>query len=191
MMLPTCDTLGIGINVTMGLLQSYFLMSFACVAVVSSFHANMLPKAKQRVFMVPKYNSETSQWTPSSSDEGPSAGYPAFGSLLRQGPSPFIQRILNPDDYEQGVLKMMANEGMSRNEAQGNMDAYIRNPNDWALQKVEESRGAPKLDYANVNMNSGDLALTAVWSTVLLSFISRTIYLYTIGCDSFCQEYHF
>jgi hypothetical protein len=67
----------------------------------------------------------------------------------------------------------------------------VLQPNDWALQKVEESRGAVKLDYANVNMNSGDLALTAVWSMILLSFVSRTIYLYTVGCDSFCQEYHF
>lgn len=113
---------------------------------------------------------------------------------------------------------MMARDDISRNEAQGrihgmhcsrmfslsmfdidfaafavvgNMDAYIRNPNDWALQKVEEQRGAPKFEYANANMNVGDLILTAGWSSILLAFISRTVYDYTVGCDSFCQEYHF
>jgi len=86
---------------------------------------------------------------------------------------------------------MMARDDMSRSEAQGNMDAYIRNPNDWALQKVEEQRGAPKIDYVNANMEVGDLILTAGWSSILLAFVSRTVYLYTVGCDSFCQEYHF
>lgn len=105
------------------------LISFFCVVAVSGFYTNVLRRVEQSspLPMAPKYNSETSRWTPGSPDEEVSAGYPPFGSLLRQGPSPFIQRILNPDDYDQGVLKMMASEGMSRNEAQGNMDAYIRN----------------------------------------------------------------
>lgn len=141
--------------------------------------------------MAPKYDAKTSRWSAMSPEEEASAGYSTWGSLIRQGPSPFFQRIFNADDYEQGVLKMMARDGMSRNEAQGNMDAYIRNPNDWALQKVEEQRGAPKIDYANANTNVGDLILTAAWSCVVFAFIARATYLYTIGCDSFCQEYHF
>jgi hypothetical protein len=112
---------------TMKFLQPVLLC--LCAAVVSGFHTKILLPTKQgsSLRMAPKYNSETSRWTPSSPDEEASAGYPAFGSLLRQGPNPFIQRNLNADEYDQGVLKMMANDGMSRNEAQGNMDAYIRN----------------------------------------------------------------
>jgi len=83
--------------------------------------------------MAPKYDPETSRWAPSSPEEEASAGYSAFGSLIRQGPSPFIQRLTNPDEYDQGVLKMMEKDNMSRDEAQGNMDAYIRNPNDWVI----------------------------------------------------------
>ena len=77
--------------------------------------------------MVPKYDPKTERWTASSPEEEASAGYPAWGSLLRQGPSPFFQRVFNADDYDQGVLKMMERFGMSRDEAQGNMDAHIRN----------------------------------------------------------------
>lgn len=168
--------------------------------------------------MAPKYDPETSRWAPSSPEEEASAGYSAFGSLIRQGPSPFIQRLTNPDEYDQGVLKMMEKDNMSRDEAQGNMDAYIRNPNDWviilknscacgmwvfshfqimnspflqALQKMEEKKGAVKFDYAKANMNTGDLILTAGWSTIILAFVSRVAYVYTAGCDSFCQQYNF
>jgi hypothetical protein len=34
--------------------------------------------------------------------------------LIRAGPLPFIQRLINGDEYEQGVLKMMAMEGCDR-----------------------------------------------------------------------------
>ncbi len=46
--------------------------------------------------------------------EGPSAGYNIVGSLYRAGPVPFFQRIVNPDMYEQAVLKYMAQEGCDR-----------------------------------------------------------------------------
>lgn len=159
---------------------------------VACFHPiKVNPRGRCIISMVPKYDPKTKLWTPTSPEEEAAAGYPPIGSLLRQGPSPFFQRLTNPDEYDQGVLKMMAKDSIDRNEAQGNMDAYIRNPNDWALQKIEESRGAPKLDYANVNMNVVDLILTLGWASILLAFASRVIYLYTVGCDSFCQEYHF
>ena len=86
---------------------------------------------------------------------------------------------------------MMAKEGMSRMEAQGNMDAYLRNPNDWALQKVEEKNGAPKFDYANANMDGQDLALTGVWASILLTIVGRIVYVGANGCDAFCQANHF
>mmetsp|Transcript_46305 Transcript_46305/g.112237 ORF Transcript_46305/g.112237 Transcript_46305/m.112237 type:complete len:179 (+) Transcript_46305:1-537(+) len=174
---------------------STLLLSWLCLAgLTQAFQHSGMHQMRVRnlsLSMAPKYDPVTNRWTPTSPDEEASAGYPAWGSLLRQGPSPFFQRVFNADDYDQGVLKMMARDDMSRSEAQGNMDAYIRNPNDWALQKVEEQRGAPKIDYVNANMEVGDLILTAGWSSILLAFVSRTVYLYTVGCDSFCQEYHF
>lgn len=46
-----------------------------------------------------------------------------IGSLIRQGPVPFIVRLVDPDKYERSVQAYMAKEGCSRREAQGNMDA--------------------------------------------------------------------
>ena len=104
---------------------------------------------------------------------------------------PFFQRLRDPDGYDQGVLKMLANENFaSRDEAQGNMDAYLQNPNDYALQKLEEKRTGVKYDYANANMSVGDLALTAAWAGVLLSVVARVVYVSMNGCDQFCQTYH-
>lgn len=36
------------------------------------------------------------------------------GSLIRGGPLPFIQRIINADGYEQGVYKFMVTEKCDR-----------------------------------------------------------------------------
>mmetsp|Transcript_29216 Transcript_29216/g.42888 ORF Transcript_29216/g.42888 Transcript_29216/m.42888 type:complete len:184 (-) Transcript_29216:99-650(-) len=143
-----------------------------------------------KLFMAPKYDKSSQLWSPTRPEEEASAGYGVFGSLLRQGPVPFVQRLKDPAMYEQAVLKMMASEGMDRNEAQGNMDAYLQNPNDWALQKYEEKNGAPKFDYANANMDPKQLVLTGLWSALLFSIAVRAVYVLTTGCDDFCQEYH-
>ena len=141
--------------------------------------------------MAPKYDPQSRRWEPTNEAEDSSAGYPPIGSLIRQGPVPFFQRLKDPDMYDQAVLKMMASENMDRNEAQGNMDAYLLNPNDWALQKIEEKNGAPKFDYANANMESGDLILTGAWAGILLSIAGRIAYVNSFGCDEFCRAYHF
>ena len=51
----------------------------------------------------------------------------------------------------------MANEKVGRKEAQGNMDAYFENPNDWAYQKNVERNGGYKRDYANANTDPKQL----------------------------------
>ena len=102
--------------------------------------------------------------------EGPSAGYNLIGSLYRAGPVPFFQRIVNADTYEQAVLKYMAQEGCDRKEAQGNMDAFLENPQDWAYQKMEEKNGKPKKDYANANMDPQQIILSTVWAAVVVVF---------------------
>ena len=140
--------------------------------------------------MAPRYNPSTKRWEATTSEE--EEGYPPSGTLIRQGPKPYLQRIINPDDYDQGVLKMMANDStMSRDEAQGNMDAYLRNPNDWALQKIEEEKGiSPKVNYGEM-VESQELILTGIWSSILLALVARVVYVYTVGCDAFCQANHF
>jgi len=169
------------------------LMAFTstpCVAFMVRIGA-VAESSSSQLFMAPRYDEEAKRWAPTSPDEEASAGYSPFGSLLRQGPIPFLQRIRDPDGYDQGVLKMLANEDFaSRDEAQGNMDAYLQNPNDYAEQKLEEKRTGVKYDYANANMNAGDLALTAAWTGVLLSVVARVVYVSQNGCDEFCQAYH-
>lgn len=144
--------------------------------------------------MAPRYDSRTGRYSPSRPEEEASAGYGPLGSLLRQGPVPFVRRLVKPEKYDQGVLKMMADDpsgvGRSRDTAQGNMDAFLCNPNDYALQKLEEKAGAPEFDYGQANMELGQLALTAAWSGVLLALVSRIVYVSVSGCDEFCQTFH-
>eukprot|EP00429_Kryptoperidinium_foliaceum_P004547 CAMPEP_0176025230 /NCGR_PEP_ID=MMETSP0120_2-20121206/12339_1 /TAXON_ID=160619 /ORGANISM="Kryptoperidinium foliaceum, Strain CCMP 1326" /LENGTH=196 /DNA_ID=CAMNT_0017358411 /DNA_START=44 /DNA_END=634 /DNA_ORIENTATION=- len=149
-------------------------------------------RATTSCFMVPKYDPMSGRWEPSDDEEGQDAGYPPVGSLIRQGPVPFIQRLKDPDMYDQAVLKMMAtsDKPMSRDEAQGNMDAYFQNPNDWALQKFEEKNGAPAFDYANANMEGDSLILTGAWAGLLLGLVGRIVYVSAFGCDEFCRQYH-
>eukprot|EP00978_Attheya_sp_CCMP212_P009341 scaffold22073_cov47-Attheya_sp.AAC.2 len=132
--------------------------------------------------MAPKYDPETEKWSPTTPED--EEGYPVFGTLLRQGPKPFFQRLSSGDDYEQAVYKYMAKEECSRNEAQGNMDAYFENPNDWQYQKLQEKDGAEKFDYANANMDPKQLVLTAIWSVVVTYFLSDIAqFIYKAGLE--------
>jgi hypothetical protein len=89
---------------------------------------------------------------------------------VRFGPKPVLIRVLNPDDYEQGVLKMMASEaGWDKQEAQGNFDAYLENPNDWAVQKTEEKKGGFVREYGKMP-STKQLGLNAVWSGIVAFF---------------------
>ena len=55
-------------------------------------------------------------------------GWGPFGSLIRQGPVPFVIRIAKPDTYEAAVQKYMLLEKCDRATAQGNMDFYFQDP---------------------------------------------------------------
>lgn len=124
--------------------------------------------------MAPRFDKDTARWIPSSPEEEASAGYDAIGSLLRQGPGPFFQRIFKPDDYDQAVLKYMAGEKCSRDEAQANMDAFLRNPSDWQYNRMEEQKLGTKVDY--LTLKTDQIALTAIWSTIVISGVSRLAY---------------
>mmetsp|Transcript_9732 Transcript_9732/g.22771 ORF Transcript_9732/g.22771 Transcript_9732/m.22771 type:complete len:95 (-) Transcript_9732:186-470(-) len=64
----------------------------------------------------------------------------------------------------------MAQQDCSRMEAQGNFDAYLENPQDWAYQKLQEENGAPVKDYANANMSTKQVFLSSIWACVVLCF---------------------
>eukprot|EP00980_Cylindrotheca_fusiformis_P005046 scaffold1069_cov143-Cylindrotheca_fusiformis.AAC.4 len=97
--------------------------------------------------MVPKFDPTQEKWVATSPEEGPEAGYDIWGSLLRQGPNPFFQRLFQAEDYNQGVLKFMAGDKVDRNTAQAEMDAYLQNPNDWAYNRLN----GYNVDYLSLN----------------------------------------
>lgn len=122
--------------------------------------------------MAPKFDGE--QWVPTSDDELPEAGYGVGRTLLLHGPKPFLQRVFQPELYEQAVLKFMAGDKVDRNTAQGNMDAYLRNPQDWQYNRLEEEKRGMKFDY--VTINAVNTAFVLVWSAIVFAFIGRGIY---------------
>jgi len=122
------------------------------------------------LFGKPKFDTQSQKWEKAADDDG-DYPYDAVGALLRHGPAPFLARLVNPTMYEQAVLKYMAVEGVSRAEATGNMDAKLNNAADWAYQKMEEKRGAPKVDYTRLKKK--DAILVIVWA---LGITPLTVY---------------
>ena len=94
--------------------------------------------------------------------------------LHRFGPKPALIRIANPDDYDQGVLKMMAKEKWDKQEAMGNLDAFLENPNDYSFQKMEMKKCGYKRDYGEMP-STKQLGLTAAWAGILVSFFYEMI----------------
>lgn len=122
-----------------------------------------------------RFDKSTERWIPENDDETAGAGYGLVGSLIRAGPLPFFKRVTSPDTYDQAVLKYMATDDCDRNEAQGNMDAFFENPNDWQFQKLQEKNGAAKYDYANANTSPKDVALTGAWAAIVFWFFGSFI----------------
>lgn len=110
---------------------------------------------------LPTLDTETGRYTKSPLDDG-EYPYDAVGAALRHGPSPFLTRVFNADEYEQGVMKYMLSAGVDRAEATGNVDAKLNNAMDWAYQKMEEKKGKPKVDYTRLDKKQA--VLTAVWA---------------------------
>jgi hypothetical protein len=163
-------------------LKSLLLLAFA-VALSSAFapsRGSPFSTSSSALFSAksskPKYDSKTERWTAAVGDDG-KYPYDPLGSLLRHGPTPFIARLTNADEYEQLILKYMANAGVSRAEATGNHDAKLNNAMDWVYQKNEEKNGAPKVDYTE--LSTKDAALAVIWATVItplsISVIQQTV----------------
>ncbi|CAJ1946224.1 unnamed protein product [Cylindrotheca closterium] len=162
-------------------------LSLLCVALAAFQGASAFAPAHQQTGrsstardMAPKFDPTTQKWIPQNDEEATPA-YGPVGSLIRAGPLPFVQRVLNGEEYEQGVYKMMATEKCDRLEAQGNMDAYLENPQDWAVQKMAEKKGAPKRDYGNANTSPKQLILSGIWACIVFYYAYDLISGYASG----------
>ena len=129
--------------------------------------------------MAPKFDGE--KWLAQSEDELPSAGYGIGKTFLLQGPKPVFTRLFQQDDYEQAVLKFMATDGCDRITAQGNMDAYLRNPQDWMFNRMEEEKRGVKYNYTNLQPK--EIVLVLVWSTIVGAVVGRALYSLAMGVD--------
>ena len=132
--------------------------------------------------MAPKFDKATQKWYTTSPAEGPDAGYPLVNTLLLHGPKPFLQRVFKEDEYEQAVLKFMAGDKCDRQEAMGNMDAYLNNPNDWAFNRIaSEKKGGYKPDYVTLKQDA--IILTTIWSAIVVTISTRVVWSLSTGND--------
>ena len=129
--------------------------------------------------MAPKF--EEGKWIATEAEDGPEAGYPAVQTLLMHGPKPWFTRVFQPDDYEQAVLKFMVQDKVGRVQAMGNMDCYLRNPQDWTFNRFEEDKRGIKYDYWT--FKPGEAVKVVVWSVVVVSFFGRFAYSLATGDD--------
>ncbi|KAL7481718.1 hypothetical protein ACHAW6_007394 [Cyclotella cf. meneghiniana] len=132
--------------------------------------------AATQLNMAPRFDRSTGRWFTDDPSEQAGSSYGPIGSLYRAGPKPFLQRIFNADTYDQAVLKYMAQAGCDRKEAQGNMDAFLENPQDWAYQKTAEANGAFVKDYANANMSPKQVTLSTIWGLGVVYFFGNLAY---------------
>ena len=168
-----------------------FLLLLALVSVVQAFVCPRTTAIRDNagLSMAPKFDKSTGKWSPSSPEEGPEGGYAPWKSLLLRGPKPFFSRVFTPDDYEQGVLKFMATDKVSRVVAQGNMDRYLENAQDWAFERLEsEQKGRPYPEYHVLDKKS--LVLTLVWSAGVFALGGRAVYSLATGEYYWAFLYH-
>jgi hypothetical protein len=157
---------------------------FAFVVSLSAAQAFVARSTFSRVSSSPplqmvKFDKKDSKWIATAPEEMPDAGYGPIKTLLLHGPEPFISRMVSSDDYEQSVLKFMAGDKVSRIEAQGNMDAYLRNPADWAFNRMEEQSKGKKYDYWTLKPKKA--IVVSVWSAGVFFFAGVTIYSFSTG----------
>ena len=113
------------------------------------------------------------KWIAESTEETSDGGYDALGTFLRYGPIPTLRRLVQQYEYDQAVLKFMYQEKCSRNVAQGNMDYYFRNPNDWYARRLQEEKLGKRLDYDT--LDNTKLVLVVVWTSIVVVFAYRAI----------------
>merc|ERR1740117_2365153 len=165
------------------------LSTLSLVNAFGSFGAKS--KAATKTGM-PTFDKATQLWSPAPDAEEP---YGIGRTLLGNGPLPAFTRLTGPDDYMQAVYKFQANEKSTIRYAQGNMDAYFENPNDWAYQRTSEDRGGYKKKYGEP-LDKKSVLLTVVWGVGISAFIVNFGYTLVTGrvCDGnaemqFCKVF--
>jgi hypothetical protein len=176
---------------TMVMMLHVVLMNVVCIQSFNTIapsiinQINGIPSTNNRQslssYMVPKYINN--EWVPQTEDDMPSAGYDVFGTFIRHGPKPTITRLLQPKDYEQAILKFMVTDQCNYITAQGNMDAYLRNPPDWQYQRLEDRKNGIEKQRDYVTIQIQDIILVLLWSTIVFAIIGRVIYSVTNGVD--------
>ena len=155
---------------------TFLLLAICHFASVNGFIDRHVPSSsytKSTVIsqnMAPRFDPISQQWTASSEEESAAAGYPPIRSLLRHGPKAFLIRVTQPEQYDQAVLKFMANERCDRYTAQGNMDRYFENAQDWAFERYEMQNKGKVYDY--VTIDTKQVVLSSVWGGVVLWFVN-------------------
>lgn len=178
MVMKSLDPIAVVLLLACLLLDNHRIDAFTTFANQRRIHASPLSPSSPSSLSMAKFDRSSNRWIPEGPSDEPSAGYGLVGSLIRAGPLPFFRRITQSDQYEQAVLKYMATDGCDRIEAQGNMDAFFENPNDWQYQKLQEKKGAAKYDYANANTSPKDVALTGTWALIVVVWFTN----FTIDC---------
>ncbi|OEU14742.1 hypothetical protein FRACYDRAFT_269658 [Fragilariopsis cylindrus CCMP1102] len=169
-----------------------FFLSALCCSVANAFSSSS-SSTQVATSLLPTFDKKTQRWSPAEgSEEEP---YGLGRTLLGNGPVPAITRITQSDDYMQAVLKFQANEKSTIRYAQGNMDAYFENPNDWAYQRTSEDRGGYKKKYGEP-LDKKSVLLTVVWGVGISAFIVNFGYTLVTGrvCDGnaemqFCKVF--
>ena len=152
---------------------------FVVVAPATTKSRRLRRLAAETTTMMVKFDGK--RWVAESADEGSAGEYSVLRTLVLHGPIPAARRVFQPDDYDQAVLKFMATEKCDRRTAQGNMDAYMRNPQDWLYFRRRSEEGiAPPPDYAALDATK--LLLVALWTAILLVGFGN-LYIYIANGD--------
>ncbi len=121
--------------------------------------------------------SDPDKFLPPASGASSKDFYPAYVSLLRNGPLPLITRLTNPDKYEQAVYKYQYDtKEVDLEEAQANMDAFFSSPDVWAEQKLREQRGEREVYKYAKPLDPERVALSTVWGGFVFFLIGKIIW---------------
>jgi len=124
---------------------------------------------------LPTYNPKNQRWLPAPDAEQP---YGIGRTLLGNGPVPAFTRLTQPGNYMQAVWKFQASEKCTIRYAQGNMDQYFENPNDWAYQRRVEAGLIPS-ESAGYRKPYGEpipldqVVLTVIWGVGISSVLAK------------------
>ena len=162
-------------------LRTLSTLSLLLLALVSSVQGFAPPAGRAAATttsldMAPRYDKKTQKWSPSTPEESAENNYPAYRTLLRHGPKAFLVRVTQPENYDQAILKFMATDKVDRWPAQGNMDRFFENAQDWAYERGEMQKRGVVYDY--VTLDTKQIFLSTAWACVVFWFFYNFFHRY-------------